>query len=315
MTDILLETQGLKKYFNSPAGEVKAVDGVDLIIRQGQSFGLVGESGCGKSTLIRTILRLLEPTEGKVFFKGRDINSYRKNELLKLRKEMAMVFQDPHLSLNPRMTVFDTISRPLKIHGLARKKQELLVQIVELLHTMGMQAEHMVRFPHELSGGQKQRIGVARALAVEPDIIFLDEPTSALDVSVQTKILKLLEKARQERNLTFFFISHDINMIRVVADVMGVMYLGKIVEIGPKELLLSDPLHPYTQGLFQAVPEPDPDKIIQEVQLEGEVPSPINPPPGCNFNPRCPFVWDLCKEVEPMLKELEDERRVACHKY
>ncbi len=315
MTDILLETQGLKKYFNSPAGEVKAVDGVDLIIRQGQSFGLVGESGCGKSTLIRTILRLLEPTEGKVFFKGRDINSYRKNELLKLRKEMAMVFQDPHLSLNPRMTVFDTISRPLKIHGLARKKQELLVQIVELLHTMGMQAEHMVRFPHELSGGQKQRIGVARALAVEPDIIFLDEPTSALDVSVQTKILKLLEKARQERNLTFFFISHDINMIRVVADVMGVMYLGKIVEIGPKELLLSDPLHPYTQGLFQAVPEPDPDKIIQEVQLEGEVPSPINPPPGCNFNPRCPFVWDLCKEVEPTLKELEDERRVACHKY
>lgn len=315
MNSTLVEVRNLKKHFPSPAGPVKAVDGVNLKIERGTSFGLVGESGCGKSTLIRVILKLLEPTDGQVFFRGKDITGYGFRQMRPLRKEMAMVFQDPHLALNPRMTVFDIISRPLKIHGLARGKGELMVQVVETLKAMGLQTEHMIRFPHELSGGQKQRIGVARALVVEPEIIFLDEPTSALDVSVQTKILKLLDKARRERDLTFFFISHDINLIRVVADTMGVMYLGKIVETGPKEILLEDPHHPYTRGLFAAVPEPDPDKIITEIQLTGEVPSPVNPPDGCNFNPRCPYVQSRCREIEPELKELADGRSVACHLY
>ncbi len=315
MNSTLVEVRNLKKHFPSPAGPVKAVDGVNLKIEKGTSFGLVGESGCGKSTLIRVMLKLLEPTDGKVFFRGKDITGYGFRQMRPLRKEMAMVFQDPHLALNPRMTVFDIISRPLKIHGLARGKGELMVQVVETLKAMGLQTEHMIRFPHELSGGQKQRIGVARALVVEPEIIFLDEPTSALDVSVQTKILKLLDKARRERDLTFFFISHDINLIRVVADTMGVMYLGKIVETGPKEILLEDPHHPYTRGLFAAVPEPDPDKIITEIKLTGEVPSPVNPPDGCNFNPRCPYVQSRCREIEPELKELADGRSVACHLY
>ncbi len=315
MGSTLLEVRNLKKHFPSTAGWVKAVDGIDLKIEKGKSFGLVGESGCGKSTLIRVMLKLLEPTAGQIFFDGQEITGYSFKEMRALRKEMGMVFEDPHLALNPRMTVFDIISRPLKIHGLARKKGDLTVQVVELLQSMGLQTEHMIRFPHELSGGQKQRIGVARALAVEPQLIFLDEPTSALDVSVQTKILKLLEKARQERDLTFFFISHDINLIRVVADIMGVMYLGKIVEIGPKELLLDDPHHPYTRGLFSAVPEPDPDHSITEIQLTGEVPSPVNPPPGCNFNPRCPHADDRCRVEEPEFRELADGRRVACHLY
>ncbi len=315
MSSTLMEVRNLKKHFPSPAGPVKAVDGINLKIEQGKSFGLVGESGCGKSTLIRVMLKLLEPTEGEIIFQGQDITKYGFREMRSLRKEMGMVFQDPHLALNPKMTVFDIISRPLKIHGLARKKGELMVQVVELMQAMGLQTEHMIRFPHELSGGQKQRIGVARAMAVEPKIIFLDEPTSALDVSVQTKILKLLEQARRERDLTFFYISHDINLIRVVADIMGVMYLGKIVEMGPKALLLKDPHHPYTRGLFAAVPEPDPDIIISEIQLTGEVPSPVNPPPGCNFNPRCPHVMDRCRKEEPEFKELSDGRSVACHLY
>lgn len=314
MTD-LVQVKGLQKYYDSPDGPVKAVDGVDLTIKKGLTYGLVGESGCGKSTLIRTILCLLKPTAGSIFYKGEDITGYDKKRLRMLRKEMTMVFQDPHMSLNPRMTVYDILSRPLILHRIVQNKKDLTLYIVNLLQTMGLQAEHMVRFPHELSGGQKQRIGVARALAVEPSLIFLDEPTSALDVSVQTKILKLLNQAKKDRDLTYFFISHDINLIRVVSDVMGVMYLGKLVEIGPRDVVHPEPKHPYTVGLFNAVPEPDPDVHIEDVQLMGEVPSPVNPPSGCNFHPRCPHMHDRCKEEDPQLLELENGRRVACHLY
>ncbi len=312
---VLLDVKGLTKHFPSPGGAVRAVDGVDLAIHRAQTYGLVGESGCGKSTLIRTIQRLLEPTSGQILYKGEDIAAYKRARLRTLRKEMAMVFQDPHMSLNPRMTVFDILARPLQIHGIARGKDALTMRIVHLLQKLGMQSEHLVRFPHELSGGQKQRIGVARALAVEPDIIFLDEPTSALDVSVQTKILKLLESIRKEWELTYFYISHDINLVRVVAEHMGVMYLGKIVELGHTEDILRDPHHPYTVGLLQAVPEPDPDLPLGELQLGGEVPSPVNPPPGCNFHPRCPHAWDLCSQLEPQLGISSGDRSVACHRY
>ncbi|HKL12944.1 MAG TPA: ABC transporter ATP-binding protein [Halanaerobiales bacterium] len=314
LENTLIEIQNLKKYFETPTGSCKAVNGVNLKIKQGETFGLVGESGCGKSTLVRTILKLIEPTAGKIFLNGTDITGYEKEQLRELRKRMSLVFQDPHSSLNPRMTVFDILSRPFKIHNLTSSNEETMIEIVKLLKLMGMQPEHMIRFPHELSGGQKQRIGVARALAVKPEIIFLDEPTSALDVSVQTKILKLLEKTKKLRDLTYFYISHDINLIRVVSDRIGVMYLGKIVEIGEVDAIYNDPKHPYTRGLFASVPEPDPDKKIEGEPLTGEVPSPVNPPKGCNFSPRCPFADDKCREVEPELQYLSDGRRVACHK-
>jgi oligopeptide/dipeptide ABC transporter ATP-binding protein len=294
---------------------VRAVDDCSFDIYRGETFGLVGESGCGKSTLIRTILRLLTPTSGEIWFKGENIAEWPHKQVKPLHKQMSLVFQNPHSSLNPRMTVFDTLSRPFKIHKLTDSIEETTIEIVKLLQTMGLQAEHMIRFPHELSGGQKQRIAVARALAVEPDIIFLDEPTSALDVSVQTKILKLLEKVKKERQLTYFYISHDINLIRVVSDRIGVMYLGKIVELGEASEIFKEAKHPYTIGLFKSVPEPDPDKKIDEMSLTGEVPSPVNPPEGCNFNPRCPHAFDRCYKEEPELKELNDGRLIACHLY
>ena len=310
----IIQTKNLKKYFKSPAGSVKAVDGVDLNIKKGETFGLVGESGCGKSTLIRTMLRLLNPTDGEIKLKGKDITNYEQKELKQLRKEMSLVFQDPHSSLNPRMTVFDTLSRPFKIHNLTENKEEMTVEIARLLKLMGLQTEHMIRFPHELSGGQKQRIGIARALAVEPELVFFDEPTSALDVSVQAKILKLLNRTKKEFDLTYFYISHDINLIRVVADRIAVMYLGKIVEIGDGERIYNEPKHPYTEGLFKSVPVPDPDRKIKDA-LVGEVPSPVSPPQGCNFSPRCPEVMDICYKKEPVLKKIPDGRRVACHIY
>jgi oligopeptide/dipeptide ABC transporter ATP-binding protein len=310
----ILEVKKLKKFFTSPAGPVKAVNGVDLQIKRGEIFGLVGESGCGKSTLIRTMLRLLKPTEGQILLNGDDITDYDKKALKKIRKEMSLVFQDPHSSLNPRMTVFDTLSRPFKIHNLVKDKEEMTVEIVRLLKLMGLQTEHMIRFPHELSGGQKQRIGIARALAVEPELVFFDEPTSALDVSVQAKILKLLDRTRKEFDLTYLYISHDINLIRVVADRIAVMYLGKIVEIGDGQRIYSSPKHPYTKGLFKSVPVPDPDLMLEDA-LVGEVPSPVNPPQGCNFSPRCPEAMDKCHREEPSLKKLSDGRRVACYLY
>jgi len=315
MDKALIRVEELRKYYNTPKGTLKAVDGVSFEIREGETFGLVGESGCGKSTLIRTILRLIKPSGGKIFYKNLDITNLYEKRLKELRKRMGIVFQDPHSSLNPRMTVFDTLARPLKIHKMAKNNDEIVLKIVKTLKLMGLQAEHMIRFPHELSGGQKQRVAIARALMVEPDVIFLDEPTSALDVSVQAKILKLLDKVKKERNLTYFYISHDINLIRVVSDRIAVMYLGKIVEIGEKDLIFQKPLHPYTNGLFKSVPIPDPDIKIGKVPLEGEVPSPVNPPSGCRFHPRCEFTKAICRKQEPKLIEIEDGRMVACHLY
>ncbi len=315
MSNIILEVRDLKKYYDSPTGLVKAVDGVNLTIQKGETVGLVGESGCGKSTLIKTLLRLSDPTSGQIFFLNEDITHKSKKELRKLRKAMSLVFQDPHASLNPKMTVYDILSRPLKIHKIADKKERVQLEILKLLKTMGLQSEHMIRYPHELSGGQKQRVGIARALAVEPKIVFFDEPTSALDVSVQTKILKLLAKIKKERGLTYFYISHDINLIRLVSDRIAVMYLGKIVEIGEVDTIFKNPKHPYTQGLFKSVPVPNPNKNIEEIPLIGEVPSPVNPPEGCNFGPRCPYANEKCRKEEPNLVTLDDGRDIACHKY
>ncbi|MCD6546226.1 MAG: ABC transporter ATP-binding protein [Thermotogae bacterium] len=315
MDKVLIEVEDLKKHYHTSKGTLKAVDGVSLVIRKGETFGLVGESGCGKSTLIRTILRLLYPTSGKIIFEGKNIAYLHEKDLKDLRKRMGIVFQDPHSSLNPRMTIFDILARPLKIHKIVKNRDDMVLRIVEILKLMGLQAEHMIRFPHELSGGQKQRVAIARALMVEPEILFLDEPTSALDVSVQAKILKLLDKVKKQRNLTYFYISHDINLIRVVSDRIAVMYLGKIVELGEKDLVFQKPLHPYTSGLFRSVPIPDPDVKIEKIPLEGEVPSPVNPPSGCRFHPRCEFAKSVCKGKEPKLMKVEDGRMVACHLY
>lgn len=313
--EVILSVENLRKYFPVESGTVKAVDGVSLDIYKGETLGLVGESGCGKSTLVRSILRLTEPTSGSIKYRDKDIINLPQQDMVRLRKDLSIVFQDPHSSLNPRMTVFDILARPLKIHRLAANKQEITLKIIDTLKTMGLQAEHMIRFPHEMSGGQKQRVGIARAMAMEPEIIFLDEPTSALDVSVQTKILKLLAKAKEEYNLTYVFITHDINLIRVISDRIAVMYLGKIVEVGGVSTIFHKPKHPYTIGLFLSVPQPDPGEKIIQLPLEGEVPSPVNPPRGCNFHPRCRDVMDICRAEEPALIHLEDGRRVACHRF
>ncbi len=315
MSESWLSVKNLSKHFDTSKGPLKAVDSVSLDVNKGDSYGLVGESGCGKSTLIRTILRLLEPTSGEIFLEGREIVKASRQSIRNLRRKMSLVFQSPHSSLNPRMTVYDTLARPLLVHGITRNKKDTTIEIVRLLKLMGLQAEHMIRYPHELSGGQKQRIAIARALAVGPEIVFLDEPTSALDVSVQTKILKLLDLAKKEKQLTYFYISHDINLIRVVSDKMGVMYLGKLVEIGETSTIMKKPFHPYAVGLFKAVPDPDPDKKLPELLLTGEVPSPVNTPSGCVFHPRCPFTWDRCRKEVPVLLKQEDGREVACHKY
>ena len=311
----LIEIKKLKKYFDSPNGFVKAVDDVNLTIQEGDTIGIVGESGCGKSTLIKSILQLIKPTSGKVIYENEDICNISKKELRNLRKKISFVSQDPHASLNPRMTVFDILSRPLKIHKITESKDDTIIKIVGLLKDMGLQTEHLIRFPHELSGGQKQRIGIARALAVHPKIIFLDEPTSALDVSVQTKILKLLDKAKNNFNLTYLYISHDINLIKVVSNKIGVMYLGKIVEIGDTKTIYNEPKHPYTIGLFKSSPSLDPDNKTEDIYLKGEVPSPINTPIGCNFSLRCPHATKLCDTKEPVLRKLSDGREVSCHLY
>ncbi len=309
---MILETENLKKYFSSPKGEVKAVNGVSLGIEEGETLGVVGESGCGKSTLGRTILRLLEPTEGKILFRGRDIAEIKsKAELRELRKEMNVVFQDPAGSLNPRMTVYDHLRRPLEIHNIA-EGDEKTKKIIEILNIMGLKAEHMIRYPHELSGGQKQRVGIARALSVEPDFLVLDEPTSALDVSVQSKILKLLERAKKQFHLSYMFISHNINLVRAISDRIAVMYLGELVEVGETEEVFENPKHPYTKALFRSVPNPDPDHELKE-PLKGDVPSPVNPPKGCNFHPRCEEkIGKKCEEQDPKLKKINN-RELACH--
>lgn len=316
MNEVLIEVKNLKKYFPVKMGlgkkaYIKAVDSVSFFIKKGETLGLVGESGCGKSTTGRTIIRLYEPTSGQIIFKGEDIT---KKDMLPYRKSMQMIFQDPYASLNPRMTVGDIIGEPLEIHNIA-KGNEKKERVQELLRLVGLSSEHANRYPHEFSGGQRQRIGIARALAVEPEFIICDEPISALDVSIQAQIVNMLEDLQQQLGLTYLFIAHDLSMVKHISSRVGVMYLGKLVELAESNELYSNPLHPYTQALLSAIPIPDP-KISKErtrIILEGDVPSPLNPPTGCRFRTRCKYAFDRCKEEEPKFRDVGSGHYVACH--
>ncbi|SJZ51325.1 oligopeptide transport system ATP-binding protein [Carboxydocella sporoproducens DSM 16521] len=309
----LVEVKGLKKFFEVGHGQVlKAVNNLNLTIHKGETVGLVGESGCGKSTAGRTIIRLYEPTAGQVLFNGRNIYDLKGKELLQLRRGMQMIFQDPYASLNPRMTVGDIIGEALDIHGLAKGKarQE---RIIELLRLVGLNAEHANRFPHEFSGGQRQRVGIARALAVEPQFIICDEPISALDVSIQAQVVNLLKDLQEKMGLTYLFIAHDLAMVKYISDRVAVMYLGKMVELAESFELYDRPL--YTQALLSAIPIPDPEVEAsrQRIILQGDVPSPINPPSGCHFRTRCRYAKPICAEQEPELRDMGGGHMVACH--
>ncbi|MBS3789769.1 MAG: ABC transporter ATP-binding protein [Candidatus Thermoplasmatota archaeon] len=303
----------MKKFFDSKKGTVKAVNDVSINVIKGETLGVVGESGCGKTTLGRTILKLIKPTSGKIYFDGKDITNLDGEDMRSLRKKMNIVFQDPVSALNPQMTVYDHLNRPLVIHNMVDSEEEKLRRMVDILNTMGLKAEHLIRYPHELSGGQKQRVCIARALCLEPDFLVLDEPTSALDVSVQSKILKLLDRAKRKFKVSYMFISHNINLVRAISDRLGVMYLGKLVEIGDSTDIFNEPKHPYTQALFKSVPQPDPDEKV-EAPLTGQVPSPVNPPEGCAFAPRCPRSQSVCERDNPDLIEAYG-RKIACHRY
>jgi len=317
----LLELKHVKKYFPIKKGvlqhevaRVHAVDDVSFAVHEGETLGLVGESGCGKSTLGRTIVRLLEPTDGQIIFRGTEIEDLGPRRLRPLRREMQMVFQDPYASLNPRKRVGTIISDPLKIHSIG-DKSERKATVEQLLETVGLSPEHYNRFPHEFSGGQRQRIGIARALALRPKLIIADEPVSALDVSIQAQMLNLLEDLQTEFKLTYIFIAHDLGVVRHVSDRIAVMYLGKLVEVSPAEELYSRPIMPYTEALLSAVPIPDPDlaRKRERIVLEGDVPSPINPPSGCRFHPRCRYATQVCKEIEPPLTDYGNGHLAACH--
>ena len=327
MTSVLLSIKDLKVHFDLGGGGpldklfgtnpvkriVKAVDGVSIDIYKGETLGLVGESGCGKSTLGRAILRLTEPTSGQVFYQDRDLAHLSGRQLREQRRHLQIIFQDPYASLNPRMTIGQIVGEPLETFRLARGK-EAEQRVQELLEVVGLSKRFIKRYPHEFSGGQRQRIGIARALAVDPDFIVADEPISALDVSIQAQIMNLLEKLRREKNLTYLFISHDLRAIRHVSDRVAVMYLGKLVEIADAKVIYNEPLMPYTKALISAVPVPDPqvEATRQRIMLEGDVPSPINPPTGCRFHTRCPYAIDACKEVVPQLVEIKPAHFVAC---
>ncbi|WP_427338238.1 ABC transporter ATP-binding protein [Caloranaerobacter sp. DY30410] len=325
MTDNIIEIKNLKKYFpitggvlSRKIGDVKAVDGISFEIKRGEVFGLVGESGCGKSTTGRTILRLLNPTAGSVKFEGKvifDVEKKKymnKEEMRRLRKDMQIIFQDPYASLDPRMNVGSIVSEGLKKHGIAKGK-EAIDLAKELLELCGLRAAYINKYPHEFSGGQRQRIGIARALALKPKFIVCDEPIAALDVSIQAQVLTLMQELKEQFGLTYLFISHDLSVVKYFCDRIGVMYLGNFVEIAVSENLFANPLHPYTKALLSAVPISDPTVKKERIILEGDVPSPANPPKGCKFHTRCQYVKDICKEQVPQLKEVESGHFVACH--
>lgn len=319
MQETLLEVRNLKKYFpirkglfSKVVGHVKAVDGVDFTVKKGETLGLVGESGCGKSTTGRVILRLLEATDGEVLFEGKDVTKLNRHQLRDLRKEMQIIFQDPYASLNPRMTVGDIIGEPFDIHGTFRGK-EREDKVIELLEVVGLRAQYMRRYPHEFSGGQRQRIGIARALAMNPKMIICDEPVSALDVSIQAQVINLMQELQEQFGLTYIFIAHDLSVVKHISDRVAVMYLGKIVELAEKNELYSSPQHPYTQALLSAIPVPDPEFKRERIILEGDVPSPVNPPSGCRFHTRCREAKPICREVTPEFKDLGGGHFCACH--
>ena len=323
MTETLIRVENLTKHFpitkgiifQKQVGAVQAVDKVSFYIKKGETLGLVGESGCGKSTTGRTLLRLHEPTAGKIFYKDQDITNLPQDEMRALRRNMQIIFQDPYASLDPRMTIGGIISEPLEIHDIGTPS-ERVERVQELLRLVGLSPYFLNRYPHEFSGGQRQRIGIARALALQPEFIVCDEPISALDVSIQAQVVNLLEELQDQFGLTYLFIAHDLSMVRHISDRVAVMYLGKIVELASRDELYANPLHPYSQALLSAVPIPDPVKEAsrKRIILEGDVPSPINPPSGCRFHPRCPLADEICRTEEPEWREVKPEHWVACHK-
>ena len=321
-SDIILDVRDLKMHFPVTSGiimqrtvaQIKAVDGISFQVRRGETFGLVGESGCGKTTTGRCILQLYKPTSGQIFFDGVELSSLSSREMRAKRREMQVIFQDPYSSLNPRMTAGNIIGEPLIVHGLVENKAEYRERVAELLQNVGLNPYMADRFPHEFSGGQRQRIGVARALSVSPKFIVADEPVSALDVSIQAQIINLLEELQEQFELTFLFIAHDLSVVRHISDRVGVMYLGHLVELADRNEIYVNPLHPYTKALLSAVPIPDPvlDAQRERVLLTGEVPSPLNPPSGCVFHPRCPIAIDDCNQNTPELREVEPGHWASC---
>ena len=318
-SDNLLEVHNLRKCFplkktitGKVTRELIAVDDVSFSLKAGETLGIVGESGCGKTTLGRAILKLHQPTSGRIFFEGRDITDYTSSQMREIRKKMQIIFQDPYSSLPPRSTVGGILSEPVEVHNIVPKDQ-VKEYVLDLMDKCGLRSYYYERYPHEFSGGQRQRICIARALSVNPKLVICDEPVSALDVSIQAQIINLLKRLQQEMDLTYVFISHDLSVVKFISDKIGVMYLGSMVEFGTKEDIFANPLHPYTQALFSAIPYPDPDVKMNRIILSGDIPSPANPPKGCRFHTRCPHAKDICKEVTPEYKDYGNGHCAACH--